>query len=124
MFRRLATWMLLVPLSLNGLWMLCENAPQNQERAAAAVAAPSAATGQIADCKTLCPTVKPVETGSICLVGSNGDGRSIAVYAFALTMPSVVVSFLHAALDNEFPSAAASIYSNPVLDELTPPPKV
>ena len=123
MFRRLATWVLLAPLSLNGLWMLCENAPQAAQPKAAAVSPASTKAGEIPDCKTLCPAVKPIQSGSICLLASNGDGRSIAVYGFAVTAPAAVVSFLHPAADHEFPSTSASIYANPALGELTPPPK-
>jgi hypothetical protein len=119
MFRRLAALLLLIPLSLNGLWMVCENGPDTSDPAPVA----AQVSPEMAHCKTMCPTVKPAQTGSICLVSANGDGHSIAVFAFALTVPSVAVNFIAPAEGSEFPAMRASIYSSPTLFELTPPPK-
>src|ERR1051325_3422856 len=74
MFRHIATWVLLLPLSLNGLWMVCETAPGSQTASSAAAtetaqkpAEKANDTQAMAHCKTMCPTTaKPNQTGSIC----------------------------------------------------------
>jgi len=119
MIRRLATWVLLIPLSLNGLWMVCENAPQSPEPASAAAQESPA----MAHCKTMCPTVRPTQTGSICLVSANGDGRSIAVYAFAVSPPTVGAELLASAGADDFPILPVALYLSPSLPEHSPPPK-
>lgn len=119
MLRRLATWILLIPLLSNGLWMLCADegkapAPAPQ-RAAAATENPK--------CKTMCPLEKPVETGAICLISADGDGRSIAVFAFALAIPPAVESLVAPATFSYRTPEQTAKYRSPAPFHLTPPPK-
>ncbi len=120
MLRRLATVLLLIPLSSNGLWMLCADGTR-----AAASAAPKAApaTTESAKCKTMCPVQKPAETGAICLISADNDGRSIAVFAFVLGIPPAEVSLVAPAAIGYSTLEPAAKYHGPALLQLTPPPE-
>lgn len=132
MLRRMATFVLLVPLSLNGLWMLCA---EESPTVGAETAPPSAEASE--HCKKMCPIphaeteTAPLEvpqsgegqTGAICLLSSNGDGASIDAIAFAVTMPAAVVTVASDLTVREFTTERAIFYGDPLLSGLTPPPR-
>jgi len=118
MLRRFATVVLLIPLSLNGLWMLCADGQTPSE----AAETPSQ-TAAAAHCtKTICPLNQP-PTGAICLISSNGDGSSIAAFVFAVAAPPPVEKLAASIFVIDKAPEQPALYSNPTLSGLTPPPK-
>ena len=119
MLRRLATLVLLIPLSLNGLWMLCADG----ETPSTPAETPSQTAAAAPHCtKTICPLTQ-APTGAICLISSNGDGSSIAAFMFAVAAPPAVETLTASiVLSDQVPEQPA-LYSNPTLSGLTPPPK-
>lgn len=115
MLRRLATWMLLIPLSFNGLWMMCADGGKAPQQAAAAANNPK--------CKTMCPLEKPVESGAICVISSDGDGRSIAVFVFELALPAAMEHLLVPARVGYATAEQSARYRGPAPWNSTPPPK-
>ena len=119
MFRRFATLVLLVPLAFNGMWMVCAG-----EQAAPEADKLSAATPEATPpCTTICPTQQQPQTGAICFLSSNGDGTSLAAFAFAVVAPPPAVSVPAAYTLAEWVPEQAAIYLNPTLPGLTPPPR-
>jgi hypothetical protein len=132
MLRRLATFVLLVPLSLNGLWMVCAEAPVE-----AANVPPSGKTGE--QCKKMCPlhaapqdqsarmdtasTGSAMQPGSICLISSNGKGTAITAFAFAVTTPAAAVTVATDPGTGEVVPEILVSYADPPLPGFTPPPK-
>ncbi|MBI4478564.1 MAG: hypothetical protein HY651_00925 [Acidobacteria bacterium] len=119
MLRRLATFALLVPLFLNGLWMVCADGQSPSETAATPAKAAEAAPHCT---KAICPLEKPA-TGAICLISSNGDGSSIAAFMFAVAQPPAAESPLADAVVVAAIAEQPAIYENPTLSGSTPPPK-
>jgi hypothetical protein len=134
MFRtRLATWLLFLPLSLNGVWMVCV------ERSAPRSAETSAASAEAAGyCKEICPVRKPqgetasldsprpgdeTQPGVICLVMPNGNGSWDAAFAFAVAPPVAFVSVMASPVISEATQEPPALYLNPSRTALTPPPK-
>jgi hypothetical protein len=120
MLRKLATLALLVPLSLNGLWMICADAGPAQPSSAPA----SSQVSADAHCKFMCPAHKPAQTGAICVLTASADGSSIALFAVALaTPPPPLVTWTIPSRFAKYPQRTASLYAEPALASITPPPE-
>jgi hypothetical protein len=119
MLRTLATFALAIPLSLNGLWMVCADGAS----ALAPASIPQTDAESSVPCKHLCPVEKPAQPGAICLLTASADGNSIAVYAVAVATPPAVAPFVVSFTLGESESEPALIYSNPFLSGLAPPPR-
>ena len=125
MLRRFATLVLLVPLSLNGLWMVCAESPTDSPVPDAPEAAPVDVASAVPHCSgAMCPIEKPAETGAICLLSSTGDGVSIAAFAFVVAAPAAAVSMIASeisvAAQSEF---ATTLYADASLNHTSPPPR-
>ncbi|HEY7680979.1 MAG TPA: hypothetical protein VIC04_10730 [Terriglobia bacterium] len=119
MLRRLATLALLIPLSLNGLWLVCADG----QAAAAPPKSAQTASESTVPCKHLCPIQKPQETGAICLLTGNADGAAIALFAVAVATPPVPEPWFVSFTLSQSESEPAPIYSEPSLSGLAPPPE-
>jgi hypothetical protein len=117
MFRKLATLLVLVPLSLNGLWMLCAD---GKEAPASTPQQPSASQ----HCKMMCPVQKPIQTGAICVLTTKEDGGSMLLFAVALASPPETVQWSVPAVVEHVASSSRARYSSPALATETPPPEV
>ena len=120
MFRRLATLLLVVPLSLNGLWMVCASG----EPAVPATQTAKSQAGAKPHCKFMCPAQKPAQPGAICVLTANVDGSSIALFAVAVTTPPAVVDGSVSQAVAEYLPQPDAIYASPSLAFPTPPPEV
>ena len=119
MIRRLATFALLVPLFLNGLWMVCADGQSPSEPAAT----PTETAAAAPHCtKAICPLEKPA-TGAICLISSNGDGSSIAAFMFAVAQPPAAETLFADVVVVAVTAEQPAIYENPTLSGSTPPPR-
>ena len=120
MLRKLAIWVLLLPLPLNGLWMMCRDTPTEAQD-------PAESTAYSKDpvhCRKICALKRQASDGTICLI-SPGDAKSsitIIVFGVAVLAPAVQLQ--------PFAKAARSVpelsdfYLSPPLAHSTPPPRV
>ena len=128
MLRKLVAVILLLPLPLNGLWMVCGDvrsiATQSPD--------PSAKPQDMADRTKMCPMAegtkmcpeKPVAEGSVCLLTADGDNGSIMVVVFGVAVLPIEISVQPPVLVSQFLPELPDYYSNPSLDQSTPPPRV
>ena len=144
MIRKLAVWVLLIPLPLNGLWLVCRDAPPAEPQS------PQASTntedsednlfshfGELpngnensagenmpegSDCSRLCPIEIAAKTGALCLLTSdNKVSMTIVVFGVAVLPPAIHLQAPDTSPD-PVPSLA-EFYLNPAIDHSTPPPK-
>jgi hypothetical protein len=150
MLRRLLTLILLVPLSLNGLWMVCAEAEAAEPPAAESTNSQPGEVAKAAPACTsdaMCPLHKAVATakvsdktqaqeqvavaqnhssqaGAMCLISPGGNGTSIAAIGFLYAPPLAAVDFgtpQEIVLEAvEQPSFA---YLDSELPDDTPPPR-
>ncbi|HWP84771.1 MAG TPA: hypothetical protein VNN17_06245 [Terriglobia bacterium] len=134
MLRRLATLALMIPLSLNGLWMVCSDGATPKAATEGASAAVDAA-----QCKKMCPlhapepeTAQPgaapadraLPVGAICLLTSGGEGSTIAAIYFVVAPPVAAEKLAAAVHQREVvPQLPAARYASPDLPGATPPPE-
>lgn len=133
MLRKLAVCLLLIPLPLNGLWLMCrEGAPEPPKQVEAsanddtnlfeAVAATDANSEAGANCKRECAFRSNSNDGSFCLVsGGSKTSLAIMIYGVAVLPPAVRLRPLAAARGTvaELPD----FYLSPSTDHFTPPPR-
>ena len=123
MSRRLTTLALLLPLFLNGLWMVCsDGAPAADFKGKETIASKSGDALPICDGK-MCPLQKKNSKGSICLFSSTGNGSAIAAFMFAVSAPPAAATVSRNIVISEIISEPSLVYANPILKGSTPPPK-
>ena len=117
--RNLVGWVLLVPMLLNGLWIVCNDVPSTAAAAATAQGLPDEA----ADCVQMCPMKHQGNAGEMCLILPGAAKQSITIVDFgaAILTPEVQLQPL-VSLETIGVALPAS-YSSPVLANHTPPPK-
>ncbi len=118
MLRQLATWVLLVPLSLNGLWMVCAEEEPPEAQVISAAGSPEVA----AECGEMCP-IENIAPGAICIISSSGEGSSLAAIFFGVAPPPATETLSAEFHVRESVPERSEIYFNPTLAGLTPPPK-
>jgi len=119
MLRKLATLLLVVPLSFNGLWMVCATG----EQTVAATQTANSQAGAKPHCKFMCPAQKSAQPGAICVLTADVDGSSIALFAVAVATPPPLVTWTAPPRFAEYPQPSAIIYSDPSLASINPPPE-
>ena len=110
---KLAIWILLPSMLLNGVWMVCSTPDTG--------ASPMSAEEK-ADCIRICAALE-AEFGRICIIWPNSTKPSISVIDYgAAILPDefIVKPFV---TNEEVPAAFAASYGDPFLSNLTPPPK-
>jgi hypothetical protein len=126
MFRLFATFVLLIPLSLNGLRIVCAE-PEDVEAAAAAAAAAE-------HCKQICPahksarvveSTRPAEEsrGPVCKLAAGEEGCPVAGLLFAVSSPVRVADHYANCAAREAVDNPAARCLSPTLGNLSPPPK-
>jgi len=98
---------------LNGVWMVCST-PNTGD-------APMSAEEK-ADCIRICAALE-AEFGRICIIWPSDTKPSISVidYGAAILSDEIVVKPI--ATNEEVPAGFSASYGDPVLSNLTPPPK-
>ena len=120
MLRKSVIWVLLLPLSFNGWWMVCDDVPS----IATESPDPSAKPQEVADCTKMCPQEKPLTEGSVCLLTADGDNGSIVVIVFGVAVLPVEALVPPPVLVSQFLPPLSDSYLNPSLPQRTPPPRV
>ena len=110
---KLAIWILLPSMLLNGVWMVCST-PNTGD-------APMSAEEK-ADCIRICAALE-AEFGRICIIWPSDTKPSISVidYGAAILSDEIVVKPI--ATNEEVPADFSASHRDPVLSNLTPPPK-
>lgn len=122
MIRRLAIRLLLLPLALNGLWLLCREAPLEASVEAQA-AQPAQATGdslQI-ECERICAVHS--RAGSLCLL-SPGNKTSLSIIILGLSILQAPIRTGPALGTGQSWAEVPKLHSDPSLAQKSPPPKV
>jgi len=116
MLRKFTVWALLVPLFLNGLWVVCAGGGVVPSQVAESSEQPGS------HCETECALKTGVQPGSICLI-SPGGKSSLTIFAFGI---AVVPPMARVGRITEFETAVidlAVLYREPILPGVTLPPK-
>ena len=132
MKRTLLTLLLLVPLSLNGLWLVCaDSATGDSEPAVPATEVAKA----VPECtgSAMCPlhtqaSDKPTEAaaqpGAICLISPDGKSSSLAAVGFIYAPPACAVSISFAEIVTfETSEYVSATYADAFISNATPPPR-
>ncbi|MBI2815811.1 MAG: hypothetical protein HYX72_02610 [Acidobacteria bacterium] len=134
MLRKLAVWILLIPLPLNGLWLACEeeppkvqgssvDLPASEENLFSTFAVSDDAIVSAGECARFCAFKSAEENGSVCLLGPEGKTSiTILVFGVAVTQPQFQLSAIQPA--GRGPAEMLDLYSNPNLFLSTPPPRI
>ena len=110
---KLAIWILLPAMLLNGLWMVCSTPDANNS---------PMSSQEKADCIRICAALE-AEFGRICIIWPGESKPSISVidYGAAILPAEVVVPPI--ITNEEVPAEFVTSYGDPSLLNLTPPPK-
>ena len=119
MVRKIAILILLIPLCLNGMWMLCDN----NSSLAREDSGTSANSQGSEDCTTMCAVKKKQYTGAMCFISSGDSKASITVFVYgvAILTPSFALTQQQDA--GQFIPELSAFYLNPRLPRSTPPPR-
>ena len=113
MLRKLATWLLLPPMLLNGLWMIC-NPPGTEES--------HAHPDESADCVRICAALE-AQLGKICIVWPGGTKPSLTIIDFgAAILPSEIL-LQPVNMDERLEIDLPASHRSPSLSNPTPPPR-
>ena len=148
MLRKIAVWLLLIPLPLNGLWMVCREAPPEAQKHSRSYAGPdenlfdkvanlagddvngaSAAENSPGDegnsstpeCSRIC-AIRSGAAGPVCLFAS-GAKASMTVIVFGVAVPPPQVESIAAAETSGSIAEHVDFYRSPNLAHFTPPPE-
>ena len=148
MLRKLAVWLLLIPLPLNGLWMVCREAPPDAQKLSRTYAGPdenlfdkfanlpgddgnalSAAENSPADegdsstpeCRRIC-AIRSGAAGPACLFAS-GAKASMTILVFGVAVPPPQVETIATVESSRSYAEHPDLYLSPNLARFTPPPE-
>jgi hypothetical protein len=148
MLRKIAVWLLLIPLPLNGLWMVCREAPPEAGKLSRSYAGPdenlfdkfanlasddgnalSADANSAGDerdsstpeCSRIC-AFRSGAGGPACLFAS-GAKASMTIVVFGVAVPPTQVETIAAAETSGAIAERADFYRSPNLGHFTPPPR-
>ena len=147
MLRKLAVWLLLIPLPLNGLWMVCREAPPEGQKLSRSYAGPDenlfSKLAELSDdgnassadenspsdegdsatpeCSRIC-AIRSGAAGPACLFAS-GAKASMTILVFGVAVPPAQVETIAAVETSGSIAERADFYRSPNLDHCSPPPK-
>src|SRR5437016_7083165 len=120
MLRKLLLSALLLPLLINGLWIVC-----NDSSGPSSEALPDASSGltqEQIDCIRICAMKHGLGDSTICLV-LPGDAKSITIVDFGVAILPAQVKLEPIAIAENSSTDFPVIYEAPVLFSATPPPR-
>lgn len=133
MLRKLAIWLLLIPLPLNGLWLVCRDAPPKVPEPAASsadsernllefFANAEADSESGANCVKICAIKSAEKDGSFCLV-SGGSKTSLTIIVFGVAILPPALQLHPVAAVRQFIAELPDLYLSPFMGRSTPPPR-
>ena len=120
MWRKLAVFVLLVPISFNGLWMVCAG----EEIPAGAPGEATQGLAETAKCSAMCVVEKPQPSGAICLITADDSKSSLAIFLFGGAVVQSEFSLARPFTAGQHLPELSRFYSDPALLGSTPPPCV
>lgn len=123
--RKLVIWLLLIPLPLNGLWMVCRDAPEVQDQAHSSGSQATGASEKAAreNCEKICALRLAEASGVVCFL-SAGRSNSISIVVFGIPVLPRQAALEPPATASQSVATAADFFPNPQLSIPTPPPRV
>jgi hypothetical protein len=117
--RKLAFCLLVLPLTLNGLWVLCRDVPPEPQAQSSDPAQPQSPSvdEQKAECERLC-----ARESSLCLV-SPGDKTSLTIVVFGVAVFPAEIQVSSPALAREELAELRNLHSDPGIVQPSPPPR-
>lgn len=117
--RRLALCLLVLPLTLNGLWVLCRDVPPapNAQDSAQSQHSESAEDELKAECEKLC-----ARQSSLCLI-SPGDKTSLTIVIFGIAVFPSDMQISSPAVSREPVAELGGLHSDPSIAHPSPPPE-
>ena len=112
MLHKFAIWLLLPAMLLNGLWMVCST-PDSAESPMSAA--------EKADCIRICAALE-AQLGRICVIWP-GAPKSISVIDYGAAVLPEELLLKPAETNEQLVAALPALHWDPVLSNLTPPPK-
>jgi hypothetical protein len=125
MFRRIAISLFLLPLALNGLWLICREAPPDASldtslEAKAAEPPQSAAEKRKAECERICG-LHPGE-GPLCLL-SSGNKTSLSIVILGLLILPATTAVQRPAATPQTQREFSLLHYDPCIINPAPPPR-
>jgi len=109
---KLAIWILLPAMLLNGLWMVCSTPGTDSPMSAQ----------EKADCIRICAALE-AEFGRICIIWPGGSKPSISVIDYGAAILPAEILVKPIVTNEQAPLEFFTSYGDPSLSNLTPPPK-
>jgi hypothetical protein len=109
---KLAIWILLPAMLLNGLWMVCSTPDTDSPMSAQ----------EKADCIRICAALE-AEFGRICIIWPGGAKPSISIIDYGAAVLPEEMLLQPAVTDEQVAAELPASYGNAILSNLTPPPK-
>jgi len=109
---KLAIWILLPAMLLNGLWMVCSTPGTDSPMSAQ----------EKADCIRICAALE-AEFGRICIIWPGGSKPSISVIDYGAAILPAEILVKPIVTNEQAPVEFITSYGDPSLTNLTPPPK-
>ena len=120
MLQKLAIRTLLVPMLLNGFWVVCSD-PSSSSTAGATDT--RARLEENADCIKMCLMKHQVDLGAICFVLPGDTKTSITIFDFGFAILPLEFKLHPIAAEELLVTSLSAVYSNPSLSIHTPPPE-
>jgi hypothetical protein len=114
MLRSLIGRVLIAPLLLNGLWIVCNDAPS----------AESVPLSKEAECARICLLKLQASGERFCLILPGASKTSISVIDFGVAVVPLKIQLQCNEAAEPYVSTFSPSYSNPSLANHTPPPRV
>ena len=118
MLRKLVIWLLLIPLPLNGLWLVCKDSAVGEQAAAG-----SPAVKGSPECIRECALKAAQASGATCFF-SAGDTTSVTIIVFGVAILPPVVHLQPLSPIRQPVAELTDHYLTPSLAHSSPPPKV
>lgn len=117
MLRKLALCLLVLPLTLNGLWMICRDVAAEPQTSNSAQSQASSVDEQKAECERLC-----ARQSSLCLT-SPGDKTSVTIVVYGVAIFPAEVRVGLPSLARQKVAALRDLHTDPSIAHPSPPPR-
>jgi hypothetical protein len=115
LFRKLALCLLVLPLTLNGLWILCRDVPPEPQAPDSAQS--SSIDQQKAECERLC-----ARQSSLCLT-SGADKTSVTIIVYGVAVFPAEIQIGAPSLSRQILADLRDLHSDPSIAHPSPPPR-
>jgi hypothetical protein len=115
LLRKLTLCLLVLPLTLNGLWMICRDVPPAAQAPDSAQS--STVDQQKAECERLC-----ARQSSLCLT-SGADKTSVTIIVYGVAVFPAEIRIGAPSLSRQTSAELRNLHSDPNIAQPSPPPR-